>query len=342
VHVASLYGGGATWERLLTAGVPCSHLKKRFRWDVVGPARRLLQVAGTFRPDAVYSFMPAANVLAALLKSRLHSRSLVWGVRAANMDWKFYGVFPRFLVRLETALNRRADLIVCNSIAGRRYHAQLGWNETRMAVIENGFDTNALYPDAAAGVSVREEIGTDSRVKVIGVVGRLDPIKDHVTFFRMAAALLRRTDDSFEFWCVGDGQTRYAQELKEETRRLGIADSVRWLGARLDMRAVYSAMDVTCLTSLSEGFPNVVAESMACGTPCVVFDVGDALSIVGKRSLVVPGRDPDALAAAVQRAYSDHSLRERVRARIETEFSIATCVDRTEEILLRAISAAPR
>jgi glycosyltransferase involved in cell wall biosynthesis len=342
VQVATLYPGrGRIWDALVASGVRCIHLEKRSRWDVSSPFRRLTEIARDLRPDVVYSFMPAANVLAALARSRLSPSALVWGVRSARMDWNFYGFFPKVLLRLERSLSARPDLIICNSHAGRRYHSEAGWQSSRMTVVENGIDVAQFFPDVSARALVREELRVPPTRNVVGIVGRLDPVKDHASFLRMAATLLSQRDDC-EFWCIGGGSDRaYRERLDAYAHELGISASVRWLGARPNMRAIYSAMDVTCLTSLAEGFPNVVGESMACGTPCAVFDIGDAASIVNDPKLVVAQRSSPRLADAVHWALDQADrLRSQVRARIVGSFSLTRLIDRTENCLL-GVAAAP-
>jgi glycosyltransferase involved in cell wall biosynthesis len=338
VRVAALYAGGAMWERLGAAGIECVHLEKRSRWDLWAPLRKLGDAARAFQPEVVYSFMPAANVLGALARRRLTPAALVWGVRASRADWDFYGAFPALLTRLEGWLSARPDLIICNSHAGRHYYSQAGWRAERMEVVENGFDLEAFRPDPEGRTRVRAELGVPPERCVVGIVGRIDPIKDHASFLRMAAAL-RAQGRECEFWCVGGGDDAYVAPLRTLAAELGVAPFVRWLGARQDMRAVYSALDVSCVTSLAEGFPNVVGESMACGTPCVAFEVGDAAAIIGDDTLVVRSRDARQVATAVVRALDDASLRGRSRERIATSFSLQRCVERSEECLRRAVAA---
>ena len=98
------------------------------------------------------------------------------------------------------------------------------------------------------------------------------------------------------------------------------------------MPAVYSALDLLCLSSISEGFPNVVAEAMACGVRCVVTDVGDAAAIVGETGLVVPPGRPEEMAAAIQElleGLNAPSLPDP-RARILSEYKVDIMVERTE------------
>jgi glycosyltransferase involved in cell wall biosynthesis len=119
---------------------------------------------------------------------------------------------------------------------------------------------------------------------------------------------------------------------------LGIADRVVWAGARPDMPAVYNALDLLVSSSaFGEGTPNVVAEAMACGIPCVVTDVGDSAAVVGDPQCIVPPGDAPALARAMLQRLDDLDrgavAREALRQRIVTRFSMEALIDRTEAAL---------
>jgi glycosyltransferase involved in cell wall biosynthesis len=109
------------------------------------------------------------------------------------------------------------------------------------------------------------------------------------------------------------------------------------LGRRDDVPQLWAASDLGVLSSVSEGFPNVVAEAMACATPCVVTDVGDARRIVGETGLVVPPGNPEALAAAMCEllARGPAPLRDlgaSARERVRREYGLDRMVDAYEEL----------
>jgi len=120
---------------------------------------------------------------------------------------------------------------------------------------------------------------------------------------------------------------------------LGLTNQLIWAGARDNMPAVYSALDIaSSSSSYGEGFSNAIAEAMACGVPCVVTDVGDSALIVGDTGGVVAPGDHNALAAAIQHlvdlpAKERCALGEACRARVVSEFGIDRLIQRTEQAL---------
>src|SRR5204863_5546517 len=129
--------------------------------------------------------------------------------------------------------------------------------------------------------------------------------------------------------CVGSGPETYARELEQLGGELGIREKVIWAGPWADMPAVYNAFDIASSSSaFGEGFPNVVGEAMACGVPCVVTDVGDSAFIVGDTGKVVPPKQPERLAEALNwmielGAEGRSRLGERARRRIEENFDLS-------------------
>jgi glycosyltransferase involved in cell wall biosynthesis len=164
-------------------------------------------------------------------------------------------------------------------------------------------------------------------------------MKDHPTFLHAAAIVAKSRPDA-RFVVIGGGPERYSRELRALAGQLGIPDRIVWTGIIGDMPSAYRALDICCLSSaFGEGTPNVIAEAMACGVPCVVTDVGDSRIVVGETGIVVPPKDPEALAGGLatmaERIAEEPGLREAVRACIESRFSLSMLVNKTSEALLR-------
>lgn len=338
VAVACFYAGGVFEADLVRSGVSVIDLKKRGRWDVVGFLWRLLRVYRAFHPEVVHGYMPMANMLALLARIVQRRTRVVWGVRASNIDLRQYDWLSTVAFRASGWLSRAADCVVANSHAGAAYHVARGYPAKRMRVIPNGIDMNRFRFDPAGRNRVRTEWGVTGEQVLVGLVGRLDPMKDHPTFLR-AAALLSQRNAKWRFVFVGGGPDKYAARLRALANDLGLGERLVWAAARGDMAAVYSAMDIASSSSRGEGFSNVVAEAMACGVPCVVTDVGDSARIVGDLGVVVPARDPAVLAAGLERmlaaAKTDGAPARASRCgRIGANFSVDALVDRTASLLL--------
>ena len=338
--VCTFYDGGCHWDEL--ADTPHVHrvsLAKLGRWDVLPFLARLERAVLAARPHLIHGYMPVANELALLMARRVGA-ACVWGLRASNMDLAAYGRMSQAAYRAGAIGSRFADAIIVNSAAGKEHYAAYGYRSDRMTVISNGIDCNRFRPDAHARARIREELGVAPHTRLVGLVARLDPMKDHDNFLR-AAATLARGSASVKFVCVGEGPPAYTETLKSDAVRRGL--DVAWLGDRADTAALYNAMDIAVLASaFGEGFPNVVGEAMATGIPCVVTDVGDAALVVGETGSVVPTRDPEALANAIgsllERGEEDlRALGAAARRRVEAKFSIPRLVSESEATFRQAL-----
>jgi len=289
VVVAQFYYGGPLEQELLEAGVRIRPLQKRGRWDLLPFLLQLARVMREERPEILYSYL--TDLVALVLKPWFPSTKIVWGIRSSNVDLGRFDWFMRTGYKLTFRLSRFADAVIANSRAGRDYHIAQGYPRAKVVVIPNGIDTQRFRPDPEARRRLRSEWKVKDHEALIGIVGRLDPIKDHPTFLQ-AASLLPRERNRLRFVCVGDGQTEYRKSLHQLTRSLELTEQVIWPGGRSDMPAVFNALDLLVSCSTTEGFSNVIAEAMACGVPCVATDVGDSAWLMGNMGEVVPPHEP--------------------------------------------------
>jgi glycosyltransferase involved in cell wall biosynthesis len=338
VTVITFYSGGQFEAELIGQGVRLISLRKRGRWDVIRFLGRLVRELRRIRPDIIHSYLVEPNLAAVFVKPFFSSTKIVWGVRAANMDLAHYDWFARMNFRLETLASRLADKIILNSNAGRDYHVAQGMPARKCMVVHSGIDTERFKPDRESGKAIRREWGISDEKILIGLVGRLDPIKDHPTFLK-AAALISLEDSDLRFVCVGSGAQPYARDLRRMADECKISDRLIWASEREDMPAVYNALDIACSSSSGEGLPNAIAEAMACQVPCVATDVGDSSSLVGNSGILVPANSPQALATGLSKSVNLLRARQapNPRPRIIEKFSLTRLVNQTEAALMALV-----
>lgn len=315
VSVLHFYGG--LFEAALhDADVRTVCVGKKNRWDLLGFFGRLVKAARETRAEVLHGYLAEANLMALFLKPLCRFPKVVWGVRDSQTDAHLWGLLGRLSFGLNCLLARFADIIICNSKAGRDYYAARGYPQERMHVVPNGIDTGRFQPQPQA----RKPGGG----RVFGLVGRLSPMKDHATFLRAAAAV-----PDARFVIVGSGDADYEKDMRALAAQLGVAERVTWLPAQEDMPAVYAGFD--CLVNSSafgEGFSNVIGEAMACGVPCIASDVGDSAWLVGNAAQVFPAGDHAALARRM-RDFQPHDP----RPRMVEEFGVERLIQRTERLL---------
>lgn len=340
VVVLCFYGGGFFQTELEQAGIPVVALGKTGRWDILNFWIKLVRTTRKLAPNFIYSFLPVPNMMAVLLKLWIPHVRIIIGVRTSGKDLKKYDWTYRLSFWLERWLSVFANLIIVNSHSGQNYLQKRGYPRKKIEVIHNGIDTLVYHPDRALGAPLRQAWGIPMECFVIGLIGRLDPMKGHDIFLRAAAEVAARKIP-VRFVLVGDGPITYRSSLMALANELGITDILIWLQGRNDMPAVYNALDGLCMSSIfGEGFPNAVGEAMACGLPCIVTDVGDAALLIGTTGLVVPPGDVGKLTEALIALESMPSAERKnlgtlARQRISGEFSVEQMVSKTQLALDR-------
>ena len=177
------------------------------------------------------------------------------------------------------------------------------------------------------------------------MVARWDPLKDHANLLN-AFHRLAVERDNVRCVLVGEGMDESNSALVSLVRQHDVMGKVILAGPSDNITAVMNALDLHVLSSVGEAFPNVVAEAMACGTPCVVTNVGDAGLIVGNTGWVVPPSDPKALFQAMELALSKLSEEGGAfwgaasRSRILQSFSLEKMVSSYEDTWTKAMRGA--
>ena len=168
--------------------------------------------------------------------------------------------------------------------------------------IGNGYDVHKLYPLKSIRSSARKELSIFNNVFLIGMIARFDPQKDHENIL-LALSYLKNSADNFKCIFVGRGMEGDNRYIKDLINKFSLHDIVLLHGQDDNISKIMNAIDLHVLSSsYGEAFPNVVAEAMLCGTPCVVTDVGDSARIVGDTGWVVEPNNAHILSHAINKA----------------------------------------
>jgi len=255
IHVALFYRGGV-FEDALDARVRIHSLDKRGRWDSLDFLFRWARLLRSIRPDIVHGYLSSSNLLALFARLVAPQALIVWGVRASNMDLSRYDWLARLESWTEAKLSRGGDLVICNSRSGAEYVIQRGFPAHSVKVVANGIDTEKFKPDQEERRRIRAELNVPDDRILIGLAARLDPMKDHATFLKVAHLLTQQRDD-LQFVCIGSGSAAYANSLKNMASKYGLESCLIWAGEREEMPAMYNALDVAISSSypIEKAFP---------------------------------------------------------------------------------------
>jgi glycosyltransferase involved in cell wall biosynthesis len=272
--------------------------------DDIRATRTLQRLIRRHRPTIVHTHLAKAGALGRVAARRAGVPIVVHTFHGHVLEGYFSGAKSRAFLVAERSLARKSDALVAVSSAVRDelLDLEIGRSE-QWRVIPLGLDLGELLTREVGAAESRAALRLPVDGAVVGIVGRLTAIKDHVTFLEAAARVARERQD-VTFVVAGDGELR--SELEVRAREL-LGDRCRFLGWVVDLPALYAALDVVVLTSRNEGTPVALIEAGAAGTPAVATRVGGVADVVrdGLTGLLVPPGEGDAVAAGVSALLDD-------------------------------------
>lgn len=257
-----------------------------------------------------------------LTEHGVYLRERYLGYRTAPYRWPVKAVVLGFFRLLAEESYRKAALITPGNRYNRLWEEEGGADPESIRTVYNGVDP-AAFPPA----------GPEPDAPTLSWAGRVDPIKDLETLIR-SLALVRERMPAVRLRLFGGtprGGEAYRERCEALAAELGHADAVTFEGRVDDIKDAYAAGSVVMLSSISEGFPFTLIEAMSCGRATVSTDVGGVREAVGDTGLVVPPRDPAAMAEAALTLLGDpvrrRAMGEAARLRVIERFTLRQTVD---------------
>jgi glycosyltransferase involved in cell wall biosynthesis len=328
-------------------GVTCVRLPGLGReirpWNDARALVHLRRAIREFRPDVVHTHTAKAGLLGRLA-ARLEGVRVIVHTYHGHVLAGYFGRLKTGVFRaIETWLGRRTSALVTVSESVRQDLAAHGVAPAeRIRVVPLGLEIDDLAETLPRG-RLRAQAGFDGGAPLVGIVGRLAPIKDVGTFLQ-AAARLHAAQPALRFSVVGDGESR--AELEAQARALGLTGVLHFHGWQRDMAAVYGDLDVVVNCSRNEGTPVALIEALAAARPVVATAVGGTPDLLGAgaHGILVPPGDAGALAAAIERALAGGPEIERARqagqSHVLGHHSVRRLLDDVDR-LYRELLAAP-
>lgn len=263
------------------------------------PLIRCLRIMKNVKPDIVQSWMYHADLLGGIA-AKIHGCKLAWGIHSCILPKNTFVPQNKAITKICAMTSKwMPDRVVTCSIRSFESHKSHGYSVSRFTTIPLGYNLDEFKDVAGARKRYFSVLRMPDDAFVFGCVARWDPVKDFRNLLDAFAALSIDRDNAYLVLC-GPSITEKNRDLLKLISECGAdIDKVRLLGFQSKIPEIMSFIDVHVLASLSEAFPNVVAEAMACETPCIVTDVGDASIITDGLGWVVPPSNPNALKEAM-------------------------------------------
>jgi glycosyltransferase involved in cell wall biosynthesis len=294
------------------------------------------------RPHIVHTHTSKAGLLGRLA-AFLARVPVIIHTPHGHVFHSYYGPFmTRIFIIAERILSLMTDKIAALTDRERDEHLEQGVASIeKYTIIHSGVMLQQIMNMNIDIETGKKEFGIPQNSNVIGVVGRLVPIKGHKYLVSAAKRIIKEFDNTV-FVFVGDGYLE--SRLEKQAESLGVRKHIIFAGWRKDVIEVLDLFDILVLPSLNEGMGKVLIEGMALGKPIVASRVGGIIDLVknGDNGILVSPRDSDALGEAILTLIRNKNLAQRLgeygKANISPEYDTFVMVRQIEEMYENMLS----
>jgi glycosyltransferase involved in cell wall biosynthesis len=326
-EVVSLTDGGIYSRKMINIGVDV-HLILMPRGKITFQGLlKLYRVIKNSNADVIQTWMYHADLLGGLIAKFIGNLDIYWGIRGPyNKERTSFST--KVTIWLCAMLSYWVPKkIISNSHYAKNVHVAIGYSAKKFAVVDNGYSYNK-FSNNKDKVEFCHEYDVNIDTPILGMVARFDPHKDHENFI---SAMQILSNKKIECCCllIGSGMDKSNRVLLSLIEKYNVNSMVRLVGQSDKISEIMSFLDIHILSSVAESFPNVLAEAMISGTPCITTNVGDAKRIVGDTGWVVPAENAKILAEAIENAILElrnsnlwHLRQKACVDRVEAKFSM--------------------
>ena len=310
--VISLTTSGKYGFMLNDKNIDVFYLNLNFSPTIIYKFIKLYKLILFIRPDVVQTWMYHSDLIGGVLAKLAGVKKIFWNIRHTSLDKKHTKNTTRIVAKCCAYLSAYVpDAVIYCAESSMYQHKLFGYNENTSTIIPNGYDLSIFQPKktphsfsslSSSSDSYDRAESADSSIFTIGCVARYTPEKNHINLFK-ALQILYNKEIKYKCLLVGPNMIPSNGFLLKNLSDYNLNDSVYLLGESDNVCDFYNSIDLHVLPSLTEGFPNVIAEAMACGIPCVSTDVGDASLIINGNGWIVPSDDPISLSTSILEAY---------------------------------------
>jgi glycosyltransferase involved in cell wall biosynthesis len=301
----------------------------------------LVKLLGHLKPNIVQTWLVHADFVGGIAARLAGIKNIIWNIRYSKLNIGEAKFTTILILKILSILSYSIPkYIFVNSKKAKKVFETEGYNKKKLKFIPNGYDLSFSKPSKYKKNIFKKKLRLKLNIPLIGNIGRYDFVKGH---FYLLSALSIIKSKGLNFNCIIAGENiKKNKILINQIENLKLKNHVKLMNSQKYVNKIMNVIDFHVLSSISESFPNVLAESMACGKPCVSTDVGDAKVIVGKTGWVVVPNSSIKLATAIEKALKEIGSKNwsrrciNARKRINKKFNIINTIKIYNELWVKA------